>query len=303
MRRSTTFAGTESPAGTERADSWAGFTRTARRLVLVGALLVELLLAVVLIRTSAPALPPYPPPAAPSTTAVAPVVPQPDPLTSMVLPDGRTARLLALGGPQSSALLQRLAAELPDAAAAVTAFWGRDWPRDIEIAVAGSDQQFRVLAGGAADIAATTTAQRVMFAPGAAGMSPAALRIVLRHELFHYAARSRTAADAPRWLTEGVADYVGRPPAAVPGPAQAAALARLPTDADLDTPGAARSLAYDRAWWFSRYVADAYGVPKLRELYLRACGPGHPDVTSAVRETLGADLGAVVARWRRWLTG
>lgn len=221
----------------------------------------------------------------------------------MVLPDGRTALLLALGGPQSSALLDRLGPELGAAADAVTAFWGPDWPRDIEIAVAGSDEQFRVLAGGAADIAATTTRQRIMFAPGAAGMSPAALRIVLRHELFHYAARSRTAADAPRWLTEGVADYVGRPPAPVPGPYRAGELAQLPTDADLDTPGAARSLAYDRAWWFSRYVADAYGIGKLRELYLRACEPGHPDVATALRETLGADLDAVVAGWRRWLTG
>ncbi|EUA23932.1 peptidase MA superfamily protein [Mycobacterium xenopi 4042] len=38
---------------------------------------------------------------------------------------------------------------------------------------------------------------------GAAAMSDAALRIVLRHELFHYAARADTALDAPRWLTEG----------------------------------------------------------------------------------------------------
>nr|WP_234793432.1 peptidase [Mycolicibacterium porcinum] len=241
------------------------------------------------------------PPAGSSRTTVAPTPAQPDPVTSMVLPDGRTASLLALGGAQSQALLGRLGPELGEAAATVTAFWGPDWPRHIEIAVAGSDQQFRVLAGGAADIASTTTAQRVMFAPGAAGMSPGALRIVLRHELFHYAARSATAADAPRWLTEGVADYVGRPP--TPVQAQAGVAARLPTDADLDTPGATRSLAYDRAWWFSRYVADAYGVPKLRELYVRACGPGHPDVATAVRQTLGADLDTVVAGWRRWLTG
>lgn len=264
-------------------------------------LLGELALATVLLWRPSPQPPVSPP--SPPAPAVVPTLPQPEPVTSPVLPDGRTAQLLPLGGSQSQALLQRLAAELPDAVDAVTAFWGPEWPRHIEIAVAGSDQQFRVLAGGAADIAATTTAQRIMFAPGAAGMSPAALRIVLRHELFHYAARSATAADAPRWLTEGVADYVGRPHTAVPGPAGAATLAQLPTDTDLDTPGAARSLAYDRAWWFSRYVADAHGMPTLRELYLRACGPGHPDVATAVRDTLGADLDGVVADWRRWLTG
>lgn len=289
MRRSTTSVGTE--------NSDSGFTLNARRRLLVAVLLVELALAAALLWQSASPSPPLP--AAPPPAASVP----PEPVTSMVLPDGRTALLLALGGPQSSALLDRLGPELGAAADAVTAFWGPDWPRDIEIAVAGSDEQFRVLAGGAADIAATTTRQRIMFAPGAAGMSPAALRIVLRHELFHYAARSRTAADAPRWLTEGVADYVGRPPAPVPGPSRAGELAQLPTDADLDTPGAARSLAYDRAWWFSRYVADAYGIGKLRELYLRACEPGHPDVATALRETLGVDLDAVVAGWHRWLTG
>lgn len=289
MRRSTTSVGTE--------NSDSGFTLNARRRLLVAVLLVELALATALLWQSASPSPPLP--AAPPPAASVP----PEPVTSMVLPDGRTALLLALGGPQSSALLDRLGPELGAAADAVTTFWGPDWPRDIEIAVAGSDEQFRVLAGGAADIAATTTRQRIMFAPGAAGMSPAALRIVLRHELFHYAARSRTAADAPRWLTEGVADYVGRPPAPVPGPSRAGELAQLPTDADLDTPGAARSLAYDRAWWFSRYVADAYGIGKLRELYLRACEPGHPDVATALRETLGADLDAVVAGWHRWLTG
>ncbi|MGV0814630.1 peptidase [Mycolicibacterium boenickei] len=296
MRRSTTSAGTES--------AHSGSDLGARRRLLVALLLVELAVATVLLWKAASPSPPLPTTtsSSPSRVTAPPAVPiPPDPVTSVALPDGRTARLLPLPGLQSPALLQRLASEAPDAAAAVSAFWGPGWPRDIEIAVAGSDQQFRVLAGGAPDIAATTTPQRIMFAPGAADMSPAALRIVLRHELFHYAARSETAADAPRWLTEGVADYVGRPPAAKP--AEAAVLAQLPTDADLDTPGAARSLAYDRAWWFSRYVADAYGVPTLRELYRRACGPGHPDVATAIHETLGADLDAVVADWRRWLTG
>ena len=140
-----------------------------------------------------------------------------------------------------------------------------------------------------------------MFAPGAAAMSDASLRIVLRHELFHFASRADTAADAPRWLTEGVADFVGRPP--TPPPADAAELATIPTDADLDTAGPAGSAAYDRAWWFSRFVADAYGTATLRALYLRACGPGHPDAATAVRDTLGADLQEVLARWRHWMSG
>jgi hypothetical protein len=52
---------------------------------------------------------------------------------------------------------------------------------------------------------------------------------------------------------------------------------------------------------FSRFVADRYGPDTLRALYIRACGHGHPDAATAVREALGANLDAVVAQWRQWL--
>jgi hypothetical protein len=220
--------------------------------------------------------------------------------TTETLDDGRTVHLVGLGGARTAPLLARIAAEMNGAAKAVTAFWGPDWPRDIVIVAAASDAEFGTLAGGGADIAATTTAERIMFAPGAAAMSDASLRIVLRHELFHFASRAATAADAPRWLTEGVADFVGRPPPGGPG---APALAELPTDADLNAPGAAGSAAYDRAWWFTRFIADTYGTDMLRALYLRACAPGHPDAATAVRDTLGADLPTVLAQWRHWMSG
>jgi hypothetical protein len=222
-----------------------------------------------------------------------------DPLT---LRDGRTVSLMALGGAQTADLESRVWSELDGAADAVTAFWGDDWPRNIVVVLTRTDEEFRALAVGEPDIAAATTAQRIVFAPGASSMSDASLRIVLRHELFHYAARGRTVVDAPRWLTEGVADFVGRPPTAMPGPAGAAALAQLPTDADLDTPGAVRSLAYDRAWWFSRFVASRYGAETLRKLYLTACGAGHPDQRTAIKNSLGADTPQVLAAWRAWLS-
>lgn len=286
MRRSTTSAG-------------------IKRRPLLGLLIAELIFGGVLLARPGSNAPPGPPLATqPSLTTSTTTS------TTETLSDGRTVHLIGLGGPNTAPLLARFAAEMDGAAQAVTAFWGPDWRHDLLVVAAGSDAQFRQLAGGSPDIAATTTAERIMFAPGAAAMSDAALRIVVRHELFHYAARASTAADAPSWLTEGVADYVGRPTPAEPAiqhrpprPANAAELAVIPTDADLGTAGPDRSLAYDRAWWFSRFVADAYGPATLRALYLRACGHGHPDAAAAVRETLGADLPTVLVHWRRWLTG
>ncbi|MET0758731.1 MAG: peptidase [Mycobacterium sp.] len=274
MRRSTTSVGTE-------------------RSLLGLLLLAELILAATLVGTPAVGGPRI---AAALTT---PTVSLPASST-LSLPYGRTAQFIGLGE-HTAPLLTRIGGQIGDAAQAVTEFWGTDWPRDIVVVAAGSDEQFAALAGGGADIAAATTAERIVFAPGAAAMSDAALRIVLRHELFHYATRAATASDAPRWLTEGVADFIARPHTA--RPQQAASLAALPTDADLERADAARSPAYDRAWWFSRFVVDRYGTAALRALYLNACGAGHPGVETAVRETLGADMDEVLTRWRQWLTG
>lgn len=216
-------------------------------------------------------------------------------------------------------LLSRIAAGIDAAVDEVVAFWGTDWSHDIFVVAAGSDEQFHAAAGGGlasqwADIAAitvvdrvdparrTVVGQRIVFAPGAAHMSPAALRIVLGHELFHYAARADTALDAPRWLAEGVADFVARPKTPPPADAVSVALS-LPSDTDLDTPGPQRSLAYDRAWWFARFVAAAYGTAKLRELYLATCGVGHFDLATAAHDVLGIDAAGLLARWQRWLMG
>ena len=238
------------------------------------------------------------------------------PAAPMMVGD-RAVRLIGLGGPASDRLLSRVASNIGAAIDAVEAFWGVDWSREVSLVAAGSDDQFRVAAGGGpetqwADIAAVTVAdhvdpahrvaigQRIVFAPGAVNMSDRAFRIVLTHELFHYAARADTALDAPRWLTEGVADFVARPSAEKPADGLTIALT-LPSDADLDTPGPQRSLAYDRAWWFARFVADSYGAAKLRAFYLAACGVGHADELGAIRDVLGTDYGGVLARWKQWM--
>ncbi|OBA64182.1 hypothetical protein A5647_03790 [Mycobacterium sp. 1100029.7] len=231
----------------------------------------------------------------------------------------REVRLLSLGGPAADRLLNRIAANVGAAIAKVEAFWGTDWSRDIAVEAAGSDEQFRAAAGGGAaeqwaDIAAVTVAdqvdpahrtvigQRIVFAPGAADMSESALRIVLTHELFHFASRADAALDAPRWLPEGVADFVARPAAPVPEDARSST-ASLPSDFELDSPGPQRSRAYDRAWWFARFVADTFGTPKLRAYYLAVCGVAHADPLVAGHDVLGVDAAGLLAGWQHWLVG
>jgi len=234
-----------------------------------------------------------------------------------VVGDHRTVRLISLGGARTDVLLTRIGGDIGPAVAAVEKFWGTDWDHEIVVVATANQTQFVADAGldpdrQWADIAAVAVAdhvdldhhqasgQRIVFAPGAWAMGDSALRIVLTHELFHFAARTGTALDAPRWLVEGVADFVARPP--TPLPPDAAASVALPTDADLDVAGPDRSRGYDRAWWFARFAADTYGVETLHSLYVHACGPGHGDLAMAVQQSLGIDLAGLRARWARWLT-
>lgn len=236
----------------------------------------------------------------------------------LIVGDHRTVVRENLGGRSGEELLSRVSADIAAAVDAVEAFWGTDWAHRIQLTATGSDREFADLAGGDgadvarwSDVAAVAvadrvdperrlvTGQRIVFAPGAGAMSTPALRIVLTHELFHYAARADTAIDAPRWLTEGVADFVARP--AQNPPAAAAAQAALPTDADLDAPGPRRAQAYDRAWQFARFVADRYGTARLRELYASACGPGHVEPAVAVPLVLGVELPDLLTQWSDWL--
>lgn len=231
----------------------------------------------------------------------------------------REVTLVSLGGDATDPLLRRIATEVDGAADAVETFWGSEWPHDIVIVAAASEEEFRALATGVADtshIAAVTVAdsvnpqehsasgQRIVFAPGAVSLSPQALRVVLTHELFHYAARASTAVDAPRWITEGVADYVSRPATEA-----GSSLLRgrplpqtLPDDRDFAATGTELSLAYDRAWLFARYLSDRYGPAALRSFYTRAAGPDHVDVDTALREMSRSTPADVLVGWQEWLT-
>ncbi|MGB3476937.1 MAG: hypothetical protein WBA69_19355 [Mycobacterium sp.] len=239
----------------------------------------------------------------------------------LIVGDDRSVVLENLGGQPGEELLSRVAANIGSAVDAVEAFWGTDWSHRIQVTATGSDRQFVVLAGhDSADVAQwsdvaavavadqvdperrTAVGQRIVFAPRADAMSTPALRIVLTHELFHYAARTDTALDAPRWLTEGVADFIARPQGDRAS-APAEGVVALPSDADLDAPGPRRAQAYDRAWEFARFVADRFGTAKLRELYLTACGPGHVQPTVAVPLVLGVNLPELLVGWQRWTDG
>ncbi|WP_296389701.1 hypothetical protein [Williamsia sp.] len=238
---------------------------------------------------------------------------------------------VVLGYPGSTALAARLTSSLPGAVAAVTAFWGTQWPRRAVLIATDSTPAFAALSGSegadsSAAAAATVSAsadavdgftegQRIVFTPGSVtGLAGPALDVVLRHEMTHVAARTKTAPTSAKWVTEGVAEYVGRKgtyrrlsDAAPDLAAQVAAgdaPAALPTDAAFTVSGPQAPIAYQSAWSFAAYVAGKYGDAKLRSLYLAlATGPSTADAQAAAMQAqLGAPGATVLAGWRTWLT-
>lgn len=292
--RSTTHAATDAASGHRARPRWPVAA-------LATLLIAQLVAAVAVLWTPEAAQPAQ---SAPAVPAAAPANPG----------GQRDVTLISLGGAATDPLLQRIATELDGAVDRVESFWGNEWPHEVVVVAAGTDAEFREQAPGVADpshIAAVTvadsvnpqensaTGQRIVFAPGAVSMSPDALRLVLTHELFHYAARASTASDAPRWITEGVADYVARP--IIPGqPVPGGLPQALPSDADFAAPEPALSQAYDRAWLFARYLADEYGAPALRSFYVLAAGPDRTDVDTALREVLRTDPHDVLTGWQEW---
>ncbi|WP_431818382.1 peptidase MA family metallohydrolase [Gordonia jacobaea] len=249
------------------------------------------------------------------------------------LPGLEATDVLTGGGPSTvvsypgtDVIVDRTRSSLRQAVSAVTAFWGSEWPRRAVVVATATPDEFSAIAhSSATDTSAAAAAtvfdrvegdtvigQRVVLAPSANDLPAPALAVVLRHELTHVAARSVTAKDAPLWITEGVAEYVGRKGTYVRLDDAAPDLAAqvragqspdaLPSDQDFGVATDKSALAYQSAWALAAYVADRYGETRLKALYRGVAASG--DVgrqDNAIATALGVDRNRLIADWRRWL--
>lgn len=243
---------------------------------------------------------------------------------SSVAPGAVTPGSVAPG--PTAAMVARIRSLLPGAIAAVSAFWGTGWPQRSVVVSTAADNQFHALAASATDTAAaatiyahldlsagSVTGQRVLLTPVARDLPAPALGVVLRHELTHVATRAQTATTAPMWLTEGVAEYVGRkgtytrPADAAPDLAAAVQAgdtpADLPTDQQFSVDAESSRMAYQSAWSVATFVAATFGEPRLRALYVAVgASSDAARADAALSATLGITRAQFVARWRAWLT-
>ncbi len=229
--------------------------------------------------------------------------------------------------PQAESVAAQVIAMLPEAVAAVSAFWGARWPQRALVVATSTDQQFAALAASeGADVSAavaatvyttldvpnhTVTGQRIVLTPSASALATPLLGVVLRHELSHVAVRLATNPDTPQWLAEGVAEYVGRkgtytrfsdvaPDLAVA--TRTGTPPAWPTDKDFTVDSAAATVAYQSAWSIAAFVAQTQSEAALRKLYLGIAGAvDEAAATAAFHEALGLPQPELERRWSAWV--
>jgi hypothetical protein len=237
---------------------------------------------------------------------------------------------MVLAHPGHDALAHRVAAELDAAVADVAEVWGTGWSQRVAVVLPQSELEMQAMVGpefSVSAIAAVAIADRIDQRTHAAEgqrvvlnqdtadrLSESALRVVLRHETTHVAARGVTVDGAPMWLLEGFADYVGYRRSGIPFDQAAADLVELvrtggppdelPSDADFHAGAAQLDLAYQEAWTATLYLAGRIGEPRLVQLYRRVASLAHPtwpQVDDALRAVAGVDHIQLTNGWREFL--
>jgi hypothetical protein len=237
---------------------------------------------------------------------------------------------LVLGHPQDAAQLPRVAAAVDAAVPVVSGVWGTGWAREVAVLVPASDAELAALVGSGSaltDISAVTVSdpqdpvhrtrsgQRVVLSPRAlAGLTPAGLRVVLQHEITHTASAAATGQAAPRWLIEGLAEYVGNLGSAQPVPDAARELRKevaggtlpsaLPADDEFAPGGTRLPQVYQEAWLACRLIAQLAGQAGLARIYrLVGASPNvsATAVAAALRRVLRVTSAVFTARWRDYL--
>ncbi|MGW6035867.1 hypothetical protein ACWFOS_19670 [Gordonia terrae] len=230
--------------------------------------------------------------------------------------------------PRTEPTVATLQRELPGAVDAVSDFWGDDWDRRAVVVATATDDEFAALvpegraATGTAAAATvfssldlvqrTATGQRIILTPAARELAAPTLAVVLRHELTHVAARVHTALDAPLWITEGVAEYVGRKGTytriadAAPDLIASVRAGRIPTgppaDTDFAMDGQTSQVAYQSAWSLAAFVVSRFDEARLKKMYLGVAESAVPAAQDgAISSALGLTRDRLIASWQRWL--
>lgn len=242
---------------------------------------------------------------------------------------------IVIGHPEDRAAIGRVRREVDDAARHVTAYTGRkQWNGKVVVVLPTDDDELaRVLENPTTfyDFAAVArplatiprggederlAGARVVINPEGFDADSEFTTLLIRHEVTHVALFRRTGPLSPKWLVEGVAEYVGNAGSRLPPEVLAAELSEqvdrdgppttLPTDSDFGLIDDA-SIGYNTAWLLCRYIASRWSRAALFRLHdamgtragLDRPGEKYP---RALRTVLGTTEESLLDGWRRYVS-
>lgn len=156
---------------------------------------------------------------------------------------------------------------------------------------------------------------RVVINPANFNAASSFNRLLIRHELTHVAMFERTGPLTPRWLVEGIAEWVSHAGSDLPTTTLAGPLPYLvdeegvpdylPLDSDFGIIGEA-GVGYASGWLLCRYIADRWGDKALLKFYDAMGTPTGLDkpgekLDTVLRSVLKTDEAALLRAWRPYV--
>ncbi len=226
--------------------------------------------------------------------------------------------------------LEAFAREVDRAVPRVDAVWGHSWAEHVLLVVTRTEDEMASLLGGKPSayrqLAAVTrgelgaeegtaAADRILVNPKAyADLSSMGRRVILGHEITHVAARARTQTWTPKWLAEGLADYVGYLKSGLADDVIAQELTddvrkgklptELPDNSDFGTTNSDLPQTYEMSWLACKMIVERYGGRDALVTFYRTIGAPGGDasvVDRAFQEVLGITSAAFTKEWREYV--
>jgi hypothetical protein len=242
----------------------------------------------------------------------------------------RSAHGIVIGHPKDADAVTGIVREVESAVKHVSSFVGRSWGERVVIVLPGDNAELQhVLENPSVpfefaavarpefttlrdDFTGRFAGARVVINPGNFEANAAANRMLIRHEMTHVATFHRTGPLSPKWLIEGLAEYVGNAGSTFSTQRLGGELGdlidsegvptTLPGDSDFGITADA-GVGYNSSWLLCRYIASKYGRAALLRLY-DAVGtrtgldtPG-TKLATALRTVLHTDEAALLKGWR-----